>query len=41
MAGQRVYRSMDAKIWEHQGLVLDKPGHRRRIRQQEPMPMWW
>jgi hypothetical protein len=26
--GQRVYRSKDAKTWEHQGLVLDKPGHR-------------
>lgn len=26
--GQRVYRSKDAQTWEHQGLVLDKPGHR-------------
>jgi sucrose-6-phosphate hydrolase SacC (GH32 family) len=26
--GQRVYRSKDAKTWEKQGLVLDKPGHR-------------
>ncbi|GAA4306877.1 family 43 glycosylhydrolase [Mucilaginibacter gynuensis] len=26
--GQRVYRSTDAKTWEKQGMVLDKPGHR-------------
>jgi beta-xylosidase len=26
--GQRVYRSKDAKEWERQGLILDKPGHR-------------
>ncbi|MDB5127802.1 family 43 glycosylhydrolase [Mucilaginibacter sp.] len=26
--GQRVYRSGDAKEWERQGLILDKPGHR-------------
>jgi hypothetical protein len=26
--GQRVYRSKNAKDWERQGLILDKPGHR-------------
>lgn len=26
--GQRVYRSKDAKTWERQGMVLDKPSHR-------------
>jgi hypothetical protein len=26
--GQRIYRSSDAKEWERQGLILDKPGHR-------------
>jgi hypothetical protein len=26
--GLRVYRSRDAKEWERQGLILDKPGHR-------------
>ncbi|MBE9586059.1 family 43 glycosylhydrolase [Mucilaginibacter sp. JRF] len=26
--GQRVHRSKDAKTWERQGMVLDKPGHR-------------
>jgi hypothetical protein len=27
--GQRVHRSKDAKTWEHQGLILDKPGKRK------------